>query len=432
MSARRGKTAESENRTKLAVEGRHSDDNPAESHKPTGDTYPRANPYLRTLLLQSKLQLMLFEHNEQLRRKNQEIADSRRRFVNLFNLAPVGYLTLDPDNKIVEANIASATILMISSKDLSGKDFIQFVAPDYLEAFWRHRKQSRAGSRESFELGLVTSMGRPLHAKIESYMNSDMRWLIAVMDISARKRAEDELRVTRDKLSDAYEQVRAETIQRQRAEEELRKFTQKLIDVQEIERHRISQELHDHVGQLMTYLGLLLDKSRSQLDPDTFREAKSVAREVLIQIRDLSSDLQPSMLSSVGLLPSLRALFDRFGALTKIRVEFDCNHSGNDFPHDKGTAAYRIIQEALTNVARHTTVDVVTVRLGHQHGRLRIEVEDHGKGFDPISARGCTGLTSMRERAQAAGGTLVIESAPGKGTRVVANLPLLSLPSRGK
>ncbi len=412
-----------ETRTDLKAPEPNPPQKPIESPDPIADGDNAANPYLRTILLQSKLQLMLFEHNEQLRHKNEEIAESRRRFAHLFNLAPIGYLTLAPDYKIVESNIASATMLILPGKDLAGKNFLQFVSPDYIEAFHQARNQAKVGKRDSFELGLVASLGRLIHAKIETYLNSDMRWLMAIMDISARKMAEDQLKSARDELRNAYEQLRAQTIQRQQAEDKLRKFAQKLIDAQETERHRISRELHDNVGQLMTYMGLLLDKVKPQLDSETYHDAKSVAREVLLQIRGLSSDLQPSMLTSVGLLPSLRELFDRYTVVTKIKVQFDHDHIQTELPEDASLAAYRIIQEALTNAARYANVDEVRVRLIGQSRRVRIEVEDDGKGFDLISERNCTGLTGMKERAQAIGGNLWISSSPGQGTKIVAVLP---------
>ncbi len=423
MSSRRERTTRLETRTGLKAPEQIPPPKPEENPDPIADCDNAANPYLRTILLQSKLQLMLFEHNEQLRHKNEEIAESRRRFAHLFNLAPIGYLTLDSDYKIVESNIACATMLVLPGKELAGRDFLQYVSRDYVESFHQHRNQATIGKRDSFELELVTSLGRPIHTKIETYLNSDMRWLMAIVDISARKKAEDQLKSAKDELRSAYELLRAQTVQRQQAEDKLRKFTQKLIDAQETERRRISRELHDNVGQLMTYLGLLLDKIRPKLDPETFNDAKSVAREVLSQIRSLSSDLQPSMLASIGLLPSLRELFDRYTVVTKIEVQFDCDHIKIELPEDANLAAFRIIQEALTNVARYANVDKVRVRLIGQSRGVRIEVEDDGKGFDLISERGCTGLTGMKERAQAIGGNLWISSAPGQGTKIVAELP---------
>jgi len=424
MSARIKKTSASENRTELK-------DSASPPTKPTESPEIKGNGsandlYMRVMLLQSKLQLTLFDHNEQLRCKNQEIIDSRRRFAYLFNLAPVGYLTLDPNNRIVEANICSATLLVHTIKDLSGRDFIQFVSPAYAQAFHQHREQAHVGKRDSFELELVNSLGKSFHAKIETYLNEDRLWLMAIMDISARQKAQDQARSTMDELQRANEKLRAETIERQLAESKLREFAQKMIEAQESERHRIARELHDHVGQLMTYMGLLLDKAKSQLDPDIYRDAKSVARETLALIRNLSSDLQPSMLASVGLLPSLRALFERYYSLTKVRVEFSCDSMPSEPPHDTGLTAYRIIQEALTNVARHAQVDAVRVRLGNQNGCMKIEVEDKGQGFDPVLKLNCAGLTGMKERAQAIGGNLWIDSIPSQGTRIVAQLPVTS------
>jgi signal transduction histidine kinase len=133
------------------------------------------------------------------------------------------------------------------------------------------------------------------------------------------------------------------------------------------------------------------------------------------------------MLDDLGLLPALLWHFERYTAQTGVRVNLE--HAGVEqrFGPDVETAAYRIVQEALTNVARHAAVGEVTVRLWAHPERLNLQIEDQGAGFDPraaLAASASSGLVGMRERATLAGGWLVIEAAPGSGARLLAEFPL--------
>jgi signal transduction histidine kinase len=210
-----------------------------------------------------------------------------------------------------------------------------------------------------------------------------------------------------------------------------------LLDVQEAERRHIARELHDEVGQALTGLKLLLDMStRLPADEVTasarklhdLREAQAMVNELMALVRDLSLDLRPAMLDDLGLLPTLLWHFDRYTAQTPVRVAF--KHTGLEgrrFAPEVETAAYRIVQEALTNVARHAGVSEVVVRLWADQETLGVQIEDGGTGFDPeaaLAAGATTGLAGMRERAVLLGGQLTVESAPLAGTCVTAELPL--------
>ena len=143
------------------------------------------------------------------------------------------------------------------------------------------------------------------------------------------------------------------------------------------------------------------------------------------QVRELSLQLRPSMLDDLGLLATLRWYVERYTATTGVRVVLEHAPVEQPLPPDVATAAYRIIQEALTNVARHAAVDKVTVLCSVDDQALHIRIEDQGKGFHSEQAptsRGF-GLTSMRERATHVGGDLRVDSAPGMGTRLTARLP---------
>ena len=208
-----------------------------------------------------------------------------------------------------------------------------------------------------------------------------------------------------------------------------RRLAKSLVDVQEAERRRIAGELHDHFGQLLTGLQFMLETVKSQagdvLKPSLDDIQESV-RDVIEQVREMSLNLRPSMLDDMGLVPTLQWHFGRFTRQTGILVNFHCDEVLNRFRAEIETAVYRIIQEALTNVARYAQVKNVFVGLAIQHETLWVEVVDKGKGFDTsaVLERPTSGLGGMRERAELAGGYLVVRSILNQGTQVIAALPI--------
>jgi PAS domain S-box-containing protein len=213
-----------------------------------------------------------------------------------------------------------------------------------------------------------------------------------------------------------------------RAEEELRTLSRRLVQIQEEERRAIARELHDEVGQSLTVLKLLLDRTK-RIPPEniesTLAEAEALVNGLMAQVRNLSLDLRPGMLDDLGLLPTLLWHFDNFTAKTQIKVNF--KHSGLQirFPPEVRVAAYRIAQEALTNVVRHANVPEVDVAVWFDQKMLWIRIEDKGNGFDTtaISPGTSGGLFGMHERARSLDGELTVDSALGMGTTIIARLP---------
>jgi signal transduction histidine kinase len=242
---------------------------------------------------------------------------------------------------------------------------------------------------------------------------------------------EDEITLLRglaDQASSAIEN--AELFEQVRAgRERHRRLAKSLVDVQEAERRRIAAELHDHFGQLLTGLQFMLETVKSQASPAIkpgLDDIQASVGAVIEQVREMSLNLRPSMLDDLGLVPTLQWHFERFTRQTGIRINFQSDEVLSRFPSDIETAAYRIIQEGLTNVARHAKVKSVFVGLAIQQGTLWIEVVDKGRGFDAASTleKPSSGLGGMRERAELAGGYLVIRSVMEQGTQVIAALPI--------
>lgn len=214
------------------------------------------------------------------------------------------------------------------------------------------------------------------------------------------------------------------------AVDDLRALSKRLWTVQEAERERIARELHDEAGQAMTALKLNLDLARREPDLERVRDriggAIELAGTVLDELRRISNDLRPGGLHELGLIPTLRALVDRFAVRQAIVAEFDA--TAEVLPHpdsDRASTVFRFVQEALSNVARHAQASRVRVSLETAaNGLLRVHVEDDGVGFGPSRVLdGHLGLLGMRERARMLGGSLTVDSAAGKGARLSLEIP---------
>jgi PAS domain-containing protein len=188
--------------------------------------------------LNQTLQMALCDRTEELSAKNSEIFSERRRFQNLSIRAPVGYVILDQGNIIREADATSAVILISPSRHLVGEDFSSFISPEFRDSFFEHRNKAQPGKRDSLELELLTTIKKTVYARLDTCLDSDARYQVAMIDITERKTAEEKLKKTRDELQFLCERLRDEMVYRRKAEEELRRFALKLIDVQESERQK--------------------------------------------------------------------------------------------------------------------------------------------------------------------------------------------------
>jgi PAS domain S-box-containing protein len=214
-------------------------------------------------------------------------------------------------------------------------------------------------------------------------------------------------------------------------ENQLRALTARLLEVRERERRHLARELHDEMGQMLTGIRLTLEAATRRRDDRMFpriQEAMGLVDDLLARVRHLSMDLRPQVLEDLGLLPALTwhvtRLADRTGMSISLR---DAGLEGRRFLSEVETAAFRIVQEALTNAARHAAGATVTVEVDVHEACLRIRIADDGPGFDAEGIEmgaETTGLQSMRERAELLGGRLIIDSSPGAGTRIRAEIPL--------
>lgn len=211
----------------------------------------------------------------------------------------------------------------------------------------------------------------------------------------------------------------------------MRDLSRQVIEAQENERRAIGRELHDEIGQTLTGLKILVEMVQRQ-SVETSREKlvqmQDVVGELIDHVNALSLDLRPPMLDDLGLLPALLWFIDRFTSRMNVTVAFQHDGLQNKrFTPAVETAVYRLVQEALTNIARHAKVETANVRILVREKYLELSVEDQGAGFDVQTAferRDALGLNGMRERVRLLDGDLNVDSTPGVGTRIFIRLPL--------
>jgi signal transduction histidine kinase len=214
--------------------------------------------------------------------------------------------------------------------------------------------------------------------------------------------------------------------------QQLQTLSHRLVALQEQERKNLSRELHDRAGQAMTALnlGLAALKRECDLSPEyeaRIEELLQTANHVMEDLHQLAVSLRPVALDRYGLLPALEQLVAAFRKQNGTEVEIVTSGlDGARLPDEVETALYRIVQESLTNITRHAQAGRVGIILSRFDDRIRLIVEDDGRGFDVSDAmqKGRLGLVGMRERAEMVGGVLTIESAPGRGTTLIVEAPV--------
>jgi PAS domain S-box-containing protein len=213
------------------------------------------------------------------------------------------------------------------------------------------------------------------------------------------------------------------------AEEALRALSRRLVEAEETERRRIARELHDRVGQNLSALNINLDILLGSLRDETLKrrlqDSLALVDGTLQSIENVMADLRPPLLDEYGLGAALAWYGQEYAQRTGIRVAVDHEaFAGSVLRAETAVALFRIAQEALNNVAKHAGAKVVRIELAPEEGQVTLSITDDGCGFDaPQAPRGRWGMTTMRERAEAAGGRLSVQSAPGKGTTVRATVP---------
>jgi two-component system sensor histidine kinase UhpB len=213
-----------------------------------------------------------------------------------------------------------------------------------------------------------------------------------------------------------------------RVETERRESARRALSAQEDERRRVARELHDELGQVLTGVLLLMDEA-GRAPSDRAREAldegREAARASIEEVRRIVRDLRPEALDDLGLASAMSALASAFGRQTGIPLERRIPAELRDLSHEQELVLYRVTQEALTNVARHAGASAAELLVDQTEDYVKVTVLDDGCGFEaPPPDDG--GIRGMRERALLVGGSVDIDSTPGRGTRIVLTIPVAS------
>jgi signal transduction histidine kinase len=235
------------------------------------------------------------------------------------------------------------------------------------------------------------------------------------VDITDRKRAEEALRAS---------------------EKELRFLSARLLTAQEEERKKISHDLHDSIGHSLVTIKMEVENmiqnfDQNTPDPESLKNILSISQEALGETRSIIGNLRPATIDHLGLLVAISSLCKHSSTASRIHIQEKHNLSEADIPESMKILIYRILQEALNNVIKHSGADRVQVSLNKVDGSLELAVEDNGIGFDFSETvlgnelnKG-VGLASMKERAKLSGGTFSIDSSTGMGTKIRAVWPLM-------
>jgi PAS domain S-box-containing protein len=350
-----------------------------------------------------------------------------RRNELILGAAGEGIYGLDREGKTTFVNPAAARMLGWSVSDMIGKNLHRLIH--------HTRRDGTPYPGEECPIYISVRDGIMRRVTEEVFWRQDGSWF-PVEYISTPIWEDGELVGAVVTFSDITERKQVEA-KLQENTERLRTLSGQLLEIQELERRHIASELHDEIGQMLTGLQLSLAMA-VHLDADQLRssvaEAQKQVRDLTARVRDMSLRLRPAMLDDLGLLPTLLWHIERYSSQTGVDVVFDHDNLERRLhPRNVETAAYRIVQEALTNVARHAKVREATVRVWLDQDLLCVQVLDDGVGFNPqavAASASSSGLSGMQERAMVLGGYVTIDSGPGTGTRVTAELPVAGAEER--
>lgn len=358
---------------------------------------------------------------ERVRETNETLRESEEHLRLVFDAAVDGVVEMDQHGVVLRTNEAFCHMVGLDRQTIEGQRWTVLAAA-VAGATADFASLPRAGEAE-----ISRPEGQPLHleSRVSQIPTTPPRTLMLVRDVTAARVADQTIRSLFQYLQDRDED-RTRLMRRSNA-------------AIESERNRVARDLHDGPVQGVSAASLSLEAALLMIkagDVDRGLEVLQKVREELAQeadaLRRLMSGLRPPVLEERGLMPALREMVSRFGVEQAVHTEFS-GHIAPGLPDDLETLSYRIVQEALSNAAKHAAAAMLTVAVSSDGVQLRIEIQDDGQGFDSAKAReflheGRVGLASMRERVELASGSFIVRSSPGRGTTIMATLPVEPLP----
>lgn len=374
-------------------------------------------------------QVELELQNEELRRAQDELEASRARYFDLYDLAPVGYVTLSEKGMIQEANLTVAGLLGVARGDLVKQPLTRFILREDQDIHYRHWKPLlETGAPQVYEMRMRRGEYASFWARLEAKAALDDEGApvgrIVVSDITRRIRAEQAEKDAAEALRKSHDALEDRVKERTT---EVRLLSARIVGAQEEERKRIARDLHDGIGGLLSAIKYKFEAARG---PEAVGEVIPYLQQAIDDCRRIQMALRPSLLDELGLLPTLTWLARESQKRSPgLRVENRLELEEDAIPLALRTVIFRITQEALNNITRHSQADRVRLSLRSLDGTLELVVRDNGQGFEKEKESDKThtelgyGLAIMRERAEWSGGVLSILSGPGEGTIVRACWP---------
>ncbi len=359
-------------------------------------------------------QIELEMQNQDLRRSQLALEASRASYADLYQQAPVGYISINEQGVIVLANLHAATLLDMAPQELPQQPMSRFVFRDDQDAYFLLCRQALVrGERQAAELRLLPTGGTPFWSQ----------W------VTSTARDEAGTPVLRVVLSDI-------TAHRQ-AQEQRRKLSYSLVKSQEEIRRRYARELHERTSPNLAALRINLDviagaspQARStSAFADRVEDTRALIEDTTQSVREICAELQPPAIELNGLLPAVHNYAQVFARRTGLVVQVDGVPGSAQLDPDQALLIFRIVQEALTNCAKHARASRVQVRLDLQSNPMLIQVSDDGCGFEPKILREQPhllglGLLNMQESSEFVGGRFELSSQPGMGTQISIELAL--------
>ncbi len=337
--------------------------------------------------------------------------DSREKYTDLFDFAPVPFCVLDGIGAVMEINLAAAALFDKERSRILGMPLRQFIAFSDRVPFLDHMRRCRS---ERGQIRSVIRFVTPRDPALE-------------LELISRRSLRSET------AGISFPTTLVDRTDRRQALDQRDALMRKLIGVQEDERRRLSRELHDELGQHVTalILGLRsLDRAASEEDRRTLDHLLEIANHIGQESHRLATNLRPTALDDLGLDSAVQQYLHDWRQSTQIAADYDClGPPAQRLASHIETTVYRVAQESLCNVAKHSGAKYVSVLMEFKRNEVRMIVEDDGRGFDPgviipeAVSQNRIGLIGMRERVEMSGGSFELESGPGSGTTIYVRIP---------
>jgi PAS domain S-box-containing protein len=347
--------------------------------------------------------------------------EAQARLSAIVDSAMDAVITVDEEHRVVLFNRAAEQMFACPRAEALGSALDRFLPTRFRAAHRRHIEQFGSTGVSSRLMGEQTTLWAlrgetefPIEASISQATQDGRRYYTVILrDITRRRQSEEALL---------------------RQQEELRQLSAQVLEAREEEKTRIARELHDELGQMLTALKMDLGSLRTSLtDREPALGAKAAAMDEVLDrtvaaTRRIAADLRPLMLDDLGLAEAAQWLVNDFGKRTgvRVRIETEGGERLENLERAVANTLYRALQESLTNIARHAGATNAWVVLAADGGRIRLEIEDDGRGIAPedMAKLRSLGLKGMRERVHYIGGSIEISRAPRGGTRLHLSVPL--------